>query len=166
MEMAPAMPKAKFIVQDFNKVALEQGQSTLAKEFPELSDRITFVDYDFFTPNTVQGDYYILRHILHDWPDKEAITIVKNLVPALKNGARIILYEAVMPEPPARLANTWDEKAVWLEDISMLAAHNAKERTCAEYEKLFKAADPNFYYVGSGRAPGAVQSTVEFEYRK
>lgn len=166
MEMAPSIPKAKFIVQDNNKVALEQGESTLAKEFPELSERIEFVEYDFFKPNTVQGDYYIFRHILHDWPDEDAVTILKNLVPALKNGARVILYEAVMPEPPAQLANTWDEKAVWLEDISMLAAHNAKERTCTEYEKLFKAADPNFYYIGSGRAPAAVQSTVEFEYRK
>lgn len=164
--MAPGCPKAKFIVQDFNKVALDQGRSTLAKEFPQFSDRISFVDYDFFTPNTVQGDYYIFRHILHDWTDEKAVIIVKNLVPALKSGARVILYEAVMPEPPATLANTWDEKAVWLEDISMLAAHYAKERTVAEYEKIFKEADPNFHYIGTGRVDGAVQSTVEFEYRK
>jgi hypothetical protein len=166
MEMAPSIPKARFVVQDFNKVALEQGKETLANDFQHLSDRISFVEYDFFTPNTVQGDYYILRHILHDWTDENCITILKNLVPALKNGARVILYEAVMPEPPAQLANTWNEKAVWLEDISMLAAHYAKERTCSEYEKLFKAADPNFHFIGSGKAPAAVQSAVEFEYRQ
>lgn len=114
----------------------------------------------------MQGDYYIFRHILHNWSDEDAVTIVKNLLPVLKSGARVIVYEAIMPAPPATLANTWDEKAVWLEDISMLAAHCVKERTVAEYEKIFKEVDPNFHYIGTGRVDGALQSAVEFEYRK
>jgi 6-hydroxytryprostatin B O-methyltransferase len=39
----------------------------------------------------MQGDYYILRHIFHDWTDENAATIVKNPVPALKNRTRTIL---------------------------------------------------------------------------
>lgn len=75
---------------------VEQGKKSL----PEgLKSRFTFQEHDFFTPQPVVGDVYLLRFILHDHPDAVATQIVKNLVPALRKGSRIIINDGVLPEP-------------------------------------------------------------------
>lgn len=78
---------------------------------PALEHRVRFEEHDMFTEQLVKGaDVYYLRHILHDWPDKYAVKIVANLVPALKHGARILVSDSVIP-PPGELHGL-DEKLV------------------------------------------------------
>lgn len=93
-----------------NIIALEQGKQAVQSLSPAIAERVTFVEYDFFTPQTTVGDIYIFRHILHDWSDENSVKIVKSLVPALKSGATVLICEGMMPEPPAKKANTWDQK--------------------------------------------------------
>ena len=71
------------------------------KNLPEkYRGRVRFQQHDFFTPQPIKdADIYFLRFILHDWPDEECISILRNLVPALKNGAKILINEMVLPEP-------------------------------------------------------------------
>ena len=41
---------------------------------------------------------FYLRMILHDWPDKYCIKILKNLIPALeKDGGIVLINESVVP---------------------------------------------------------------------
>lgn len=62
--------------------------------------RVRFMEHDFFTPQPVKGaDAYFFRLIFHDWPDQECVEILRNLVPALKNGASILICDIVLPEP-------------------------------------------------------------------
>lgn len=59
-----------------------------------------FQVHDFFTPNPVStADVYLLRHILHDWGDKYAIEILRNISRVMKQSARILIVDAVMPQP-------------------------------------------------------------------
>ncbi len=111
LALAEACPEAKFIVQDVDPVALEQGRMAIAAT-PHLASRLNFVQYNFFQSNTVTGDIYIFRHIFHDWSDADVVRILKNLVPALKDGAVVLVSEGIMPEPPASIANTLDEKQI------------------------------------------------------
>ena len=91
--IAEKYPKLKFIVQDLEK----QGESV---QIPtHLQDRISFMAHDFFTTQPVTADAYILRMICHDWPDDLCSQILGHLVPALQDGARIILIETIVPEP-------------------------------------------------------------------
>lgn len=54
-----------------------------------------------------------------------------------------------------------------VEDLFMLALHGAKERSVAEFEKLFKEANSRFKLLGTtGGVNGAFQSLVEFVYEK
>jgi len=46
-----------------------------------------------------EADVYFFRWILHDWSDDRASLILRNLIPALKPGANIVLKEMIMPEP-------------------------------------------------------------------
>lgn len=66
----------------------------------DLEARLEFKPHDFFTEQPVKNaDVYFMRSILHDWSDKYAILILRNLIPALKPGARIIINEVCVPEP-------------------------------------------------------------------
>lgn len=93
--IAEKYPSLRFIVQDL--------PPTIAARRPiptEFDDSISFMEYDFFTPQTVVGaDVYLFRWIFHNWPDKHCVRILQNLVPALKPGSRVVVNEICLPEP-------------------------------------------------------------------
>jgi hypothetical protein len=75
----------------------------------DLRDRISFEAYDFFNPQPVKdADLYFFRWIFHGWSDDFAVKILQNQIPALKNGARILINEWVLPEPGG--VSEWDER--------------------------------------------------------
>jgi hypothetical protein len=92
VSIAAKFPELKFIVQDL------EGQGKVLVVPEDLHGRVTFQAHDFFTDQPVSADAYILRFILHDWPDNQASEILRRLIPALKPGKRIILIETIMPE--------------------------------------------------------------------
>jgi hypothetical protein len=48
------------------------------------------MQHDFFTPQPVKdADIYLYRWIFHNWDDEKSISILRNLIPALKKGAMI-----------------------------------------------------------------------------
>lgn len=93
LSLAQAYPKLRFIVQDLP----EQGKAFSVPS--HLQDRVQFMSHDMFQPQPIAADAYILRLICHDWPDVASSQILRQLVPAMRDGARIILVEAVMLEP-------------------------------------------------------------------
>lgn len=94
ISIAERFPDITCIVQDRPEVV------HAAKTPPDLKDRVTFQAHDFFTEQPVKGaDVYYFRWIFHDWADKYAAQILRALVPALKDGARIVISEYLVPEP-------------------------------------------------------------------
>ena len=58
------------------------------------------MEHDFMTEQPVKGaDVYLIRWVLHNWSDKYCLRILRNLIPALKNGARIVIQDNCLPEP-------------------------------------------------------------------
>ena len=64
-----------------------------------LEDRVTLMEHDMSTEQPVSADVYMFRFVFHDWPDKYVIRILRQLIPALKPGARIIISDSILPEP-------------------------------------------------------------------
>jgi 6-hydroxytryprostatin B O-methyltransferase len=87
------------------------GRKTIAQD-AKLASRMDFQEHDFFKPQRVEADVYFFRHILHDWPDTECIKIIQALLPSLKDGARVLISEGIMPEPPAKRTGLLDERHV------------------------------------------------------
>lgn len=84
----------KVTVQDMENI-IENAQN----EVPlELRGRINFVPHDLFSAQELRADAYLLRWVLHNWADKYCVRILRALVPALKDGARIIIQETCMPQ--------------------------------------------------------------------
>ena len=103
--LANKYPNLKFIVQDLAKIVVD-GPSKIP---PQLSSRITFMEHDFFTEQPVKdADVYFFRWIFHNWSDKYSLKILRNLIPALKHGALIIINDNCLPQPNTE--DAWDEK--------------------------------------------------------
>lgn len=101
--LAKSFPSLKFIVQDLESVI---SSANLA---PETSSRIELMAYDFLTEQPVKNaDVYFFRWIFHNWSDKYCIQILKNQIPALKNNAKIIVVDNVLPEPGT--LSLWQEE--------------------------------------------------------
>jgi hypothetical protein len=93
--------KLRFIVQDLPSVvdAARTHISEVAPD-PEIASRITFMSQDFFEPQQVKdADVYLFRHVLHNWSDKYVVQALRNIVPAMKKNARILIMDHVLPEP-------------------------------------------------------------------
>lgn len=88
-------PNVHFEVQDLPQV-IEAADGEVP---PELRDRITLRAHDFKLPQPTQADVYLLRQILHDWPDPECIEILRALIPAMKPGARVVLNDILVTPP-------------------------------------------------------------------
>ena len=100
-------PTISFVVQDRAAVARE-GRARLP---PQLANRVNFMAHDFFNEQPIlDADVYLLRWILHDFSDKYAVRILRGLKPALKDGAKIIIMEHVLPEPGS--VSTYQERGL------------------------------------------------------
>lgn len=87
---------------------------------------------------------YYFRWIIHNYSTPYAVKLLKNLVPALKPGARIVINDHCLRE--AGSENPWDEKLMRSMDMIMLTLLNAQEREEQEFKALFKAADERFSF--------------------
>lgn len=94
---------------------------------------VALVAGDFFTGVPPGGDCYLLRHIVHDWSDADALRIVRNVRAAAAPGARVLILESPLP------AGDVFAPGKWL-DIHMMLLVGGRERTEAEYAALMSAA--------------------------
>ena len=94
--ISEAHPVLKFIVQDRPEVIEEATQHVLPIH---VADRIEFMAHDFFTEQPIRADMYLFRYIFHNWPDTYVIKILRQLVPALRPGARVLINDNLLPEP-------------------------------------------------------------------
>jgi ubiquinone/menaquinone biosynthesis C-methylase UbiE len=118
-----------------------------------VSDRLEFATGDFFASVPSGGDAYIMKHIIHDWDDERALTILKNIKKAMKPGGRVLVVEAVIAE-----GNNQDFGK--LLDIEMLVSPGGKERTAAEYEELFSRARLRLTRIVPTKSPYSVIEAI------
>ena len=122
-----------------------------AKRLPQnqaLSTRCQFLAADFFAEVPSGADAIIMKHIIHDWEDDKAGTILRNCCKALagKPNARILLVESVLPEGnephPGKFI-----------DLEMFVFPGGRERTEREFRKLFESAGLRLTRVIPMKAP-------------
>lgn len=127
---------------------------------PQFKDRITFKGHDLNNEQPVKdADLYMFRSVLLNWPEKYVVKFLKNLVPALKPGAKVLINEGCLPEPGT--VSSWDDKLLRSLDLCMMAMFNSKERTVEEWKALFHEADPSFRFLGAKRPEGSLLWIIE-----
>ena len=99
-----------------------------------VADRCATVGGDFFQ-EVPEGTAYIMKHIIHDWDDARARTILQNIRAKLqgKKNGRVLLLEAVL-----QAGNAPDLGK--LIDLEMLMMPGGRERSELEFRALFTSA--------------------------
>ena len=116
-----------------------------------VADRCEIVGGSFFEAIPEGADAYLMRAIIHDWDDKEAISILKTCRRAMNSNARLLLVERVVEPPNEGLISKFS-------DLNMLVMLGALERTYDEYSSLCRTA--GFETRGTGRV-GSLHQIIE-----
>ncbi|KAF9254134.1 S-adenosyl-L-methionine-dependent methyltransferase [Marasmius fiardii PR-910] len=184
---AAATHKFRFILQDLPeplehaKTAslffLRPGLKVWGAEHPEAD--VDFVPVNFLKEQVVQGqDIYFLSYITHNWPDSDAITILKNVASAMNDTSRVLLHEFVLQHPCHDPTDATDAQSPLNEpaqapllpnygsgyvmpynmNVLMLAECNSHERTSEDFAALGQHAGLRLVKIW----PLAQMSLVEF----
>ena len=115
--------QGRVVLQDTHGAAIDS-----AKDIKGLK----VVHHDFTKAQPVKGArVYYLRNILHDWPDEACHDILSQLKNVLAVDSVILLDDLVIQ----------DESAHWYGasfDILMMANYGARERSLAEWDRIFE----------------------------
>jgi hypothetical protein len=125
-----AAPAARGILFDLPEVVA--GAPAVLSE-NHVEDRVRVVPGSFFDAIPDGGDAYVLKNVIHDWPDGDVAQILGNVRTAAGAGKDVLLVELVIPGHHREFLGKWA-------DLEMLIGAAARERTASEYERLLKRA--------------------------
>lgn len=91
--------------------------------------RCKFVKGDFFENVPVEADIYILKLVLHDWDNENAVKILLSCHNAMHDKARLLVIESLRPDWP-------ETSAIDLWNMHMLVTTGGKERSNKELCQL------------------------------
>jgi hypothetical protein len=95
------------------------------------AERVEIVAGSFFDSVPAGGDIYVLKNVVHDWPDAESTTVLSKVRAAAAAGSMLLLAELVLPDHDRGFIGNWI-------DMEMLIAQAGRERTSTEYVALLK----------------------------
>ena len=123
-------PKVKGILFDAPQVIADARPKI---EAAGLADRCETVAGDFFKSVPAGGEAYVMKWIIHDWNDQQAVTILRNCRNQMKPGGKLIIVDCVVPE------NNEPDFSKFF-DLNMLVMTGGKERTKKEFAQILSAA--------------------------
>ena len=122
-----ATPQLQGILFDRPQVVAE------AKQFVkgDVAKRVKIVGGDFFDLVPEGGDAYLMRKVIHDWEDEDAMRILRNVRHAMDKNSTLLLIERLI----GSAANS-----AGLLDLLMMVLHGSRERTEAGFRSLVESA--------------------------
>jgi len=122
-----ARPAARGILVDLPATVARSAEGFQAAG---VADRVTVVGQSFFDPLPAGADLYLLKSVLADWPDPEAVAILRRCAEAARPAGRVVLVNGVSP----------DEDGGPSPDLLMLVLVGGKQRSLSEFRELARAA--------------------------
>ena len=159
LALAKVFPNLRFVVQDLPE-PIHNAQAQAETLPTDVVGRIEFVEHDFFTPQPVKdADVYLLRAIIHDWADEDAVRILKELTKVMKVDSRIVIMDVVLPTPGT--SSLTFEAALRQKDLTMRQVFNGKEREVEDWHALIRKVDETLQIVAIRRPEGSQHSVIE-----
>jgi hypothetical protein len=100
-----------------------------------VADRCTIATSGLFDPVPAGGDAYLLKHVVHDWPQAQVAEILKNVRAAINPDGRLLLMEFVVPTGRTQHISK-------LVDLWLMLLVGGRERTEEQYAAVL--ADAGF----------------------
>jgi hypothetical protein len=98
-----------------------------------VADRCTIETTDFFEKPPDGGDAYILKHIVHEWPEAQSLEILSNVRSVMDKNGKLLMIEFELPDGP-------EQHPGKLVDLWLMILMGGRERTTAQYSKLLSNA--------------------------
>ena len=105
--------------------------------------QVTIQAHDFFTPQPIKdADIFLLRYVLHDWPNAKSVEVLKRLREAAVPGkTKVVVIDSVI-----QYACTIDQKKVrGAEDIVFEGSDKKSEVPVGLLANLGKAQGRSYY---------------------
>src|SRR5207253_1174289 len=67
-------------------------------ERAHLSNRCRFVGSSMFESLPAGADLYVIKHVIHDWPDSDAVQILARICAAMTASSRLIMIEGMVDQ--------------------------------------------------------------------
>lgn len=139
--LAHAYPRLRLTTQDLEE-PINIGRSEISAE---IAHRVSFQVQNFLKPNVARNvDRFILRSILHDWPDEKAVQILQNLKPAMKLDSKIIIMDIVANSSGQ---SSLQRKLSTYMDLNMMMMYGAEERTEKKWQELVTKAGMEIVHI-------------------
>lgn len=116
-----ARPSIHGTLVDLPRTVARSGE---AFQSAGVTDRVTTVGQSFFEPLPAGADLYLLRGVLNDWPDREAVAILRCCAEAARPAGRVVVLKGVGPAGASR--------GLRIEMVLL----GGKHRTVAEFAEL------------------------------
>lgn len=119
----------------------------------ELAPRWRSVSGSFFE-RVPEADGYLVKSILHDWPDEECVRILKGCRRGMSPGGVVLVVERLLDRPA-------DEAETAFSDLNMLVMPGGRERSEQQYAVLLEAAGLRLARVIDTSSPMAILEARE-----
>ncbi|WP_156426711.1 methyltransferase [Mycobacterium sp. IS-3022] len=123
-------PQARGVLFDLPKV-VEGAPALLTRR--GVADRVVVEPGSFFESAPTGVDAYLMKNVIHDWPDEDAVKILRNIRAAASPHAKLLLFELVIPDHNREFIGK-------LIDMEMLLLAGAKERTADQWRDVLSRA--------------------------
>jgi tRNA A58 N-methylase Trm61 len=137
-------PAMKGVVFDLPEVIAKAELSPA-----ELTERCRFAGGNMLVSVPAGGDVYLIKRVLMDSSDQEAVAVLKNCRAAMKPEGRVLIVDPMLPSGNAPHPN-------WLMDIHSLVVHGGMCRTEAQFSSLFESAGFALSQVVATRSPNFI----------
>ncbi|GKZ35921.1 hypothetical protein AbraIFM66950_006756 [Aspergillus brasiliensis] len=161
--LAESFPSLRFVVQDLPDVVSDSIKRLEERQLPlSVTSRIRFQGHSLFHLQPVKGAaVYLLRQILHDWPDQEAIKVLRSIVPAMGPKSRIFIADIVLPKTGSIPAT--EERVMRCNDLLLHQFTNTLERTFEDWQAIVSRVNDRLRIQHVYRDPGSILSLLVLE---
>jgi hypothetical protein len=137
-EILRARPGVRGILVDLPRTVARSSETFLAAG---VSERVTTVGQSFFDPLPAGAELYTLKNLLADWPDREALALLRRCATAAQPSGRVVILGGISPDselgPPPELL--------------MLVLVGGKSRSLSQFRTL--ATEAGLEVRATGRQP-------------
>ena len=116
-----------------------------------VADRGKAVAGNFLESVPEGADLYIIKHVLHDWDDENAVTILTNIARAMKPSSKLLIMSGMVEHAISKgeVFREWWDIAQWFHT-------GGRERTPALFEELAVRAGLRIESISPTRVPDVV----------